>query len=158
MSRVWPISTFLLSMEFLSLSRRRSSSQNVACGEEQGQMAVIAAWFPRYQFHISSNMKFQRKLCHIQWLPGLCQQTLPELNLFLKFSRWPLKVWIKVQKPTWQLVISSLWRWCPSLQLLLYCCSHFWTSEVLPQPFLKQIFIVLFCLKKKIRNWTLNNY
>ena len=65
---------------------------------------------------------------------------------------------MKVHKPTWQLVISSLWRWCPSLQLLLYCCSHFWTSEVLPQPFLKQIFIVLFCLKKKIRNWTLNNY
>ena len=31
-----------ISMEFLSLSRRRSSSQNVASGEEQGEMAVIA--------------------------------------------------------------------------------------------------------------------
>ena len=29
-------------MDFLSLSRRRSSSQNVASGEEQGEMAVIA--------------------------------------------------------------------------------------------------------------------
>ena len=50
---------------------------------------------------------------------------------------------MKVHKPTWQLVISSLWQWCPSLQLLLYCCSHFWTSEVLLQPFSKQIFFVL---------------
>ena len=41
MSRVWPVNTFHLSMEFLSLSRRRSSSQNVASGEEQGEMAVI---------------------------------------------------------------------------------------------------------------------
>ena len=97
MSRVWPISTFLLSMEFLSLSRRRSSSQNVACGEEQGQMAVIAAWFPRYQFHIPSNMKFQRKLCHIQWLPGLCHQTFQELNLFLKLSRSGLKMRLTIK-------------------------------------------------------------
>ena len=32
-----------VSMEFLSLSRRRSSLQNVASGKEQGQMPVIAA-------------------------------------------------------------------------------------------------------------------
>ena len=31
-----------ISMEFLSLSHRRSSSQNIASGEEQGEMAVIA--------------------------------------------------------------------------------------------------------------------
>ena len=42
MSRVWPINTFQLSMEFLSLSRTCSSSQNVATDEEQGEMAVIA--------------------------------------------------------------------------------------------------------------------
>ena len=57
-------------MEFLSPSHRRSSSQNVASSEEQGEMAVIAGYFPRYQFHIPSNTKFQRKPCHIQWLPG----------------------------------------------------------------------------------------
>ena len=41
-----------ISMEFLSLSRRHSSSQNLASGEELGEMAVIAGEFLRYQFHI----------------------------------------------------------------------------------------------------------
>ena len=55
-----------ISMEFLSLSRRCYSLQNVTSGEEQGEMAVIAALFPPYQFHIPSNMKFLQKPCHIQ--------------------------------------------------------------------------------------------
>ena len=63
---------------------------------------------------------------------------------------------MKVHKPTWQLAISFLWPWCPSLQLLLYCWSHFWTSEDLPQHCSRQIFDNLFCLKKKKGNWRLS--
>ena len=39
-----------ISMEFLSLSRRCYSLQNVTSGEEQGEKAVIAALFPPTNF------------------------------------------------------------------------------------------------------------
>ena len=65
---------------------------------------------------------------------------------------------MKVHKPTWQLVISFLWPWCPSLQLLLYCWGHFWTS---PQPWRSAptLFKTNLCRshlpEKEIRNWRL---
>ena len=66
---------------------------------------------------------------------------------------------MKVQKPTWQLVISSLWPYCPSVQLLLYCWGQFWTS---PQPWRSALTLFktnLCCSslpEKEIRNWRLS--
>ena len=37
---------YVISMEFLSLSRRRSSARNVPSGEEQGEAAVLQAIAP----------------------------------------------------------------------------------------------------------------
>ena len=66
---------------------------------------------------------------------------------------------MKVHKPTWQLVISSLWPYCPSVQLLLYCWGQFWTS---PQPWRSALTLFktnLCCSslpEKEIRNWRLS--
>ena len=96
---------YVISMEFLSLHCRRSSLQNIASSEEWGDMAVFTGKFPPTYFIYLTTWNFSDSPATFKWLPGLCQQTFPEL----KFSRYPLRVLpIKVLKPTWQLVISFL--------------------------------------------------
>ena len=56
---------------------------------------------------------------------------------------------MKVHKPTWQLAISFLWPWCPLCQQFLYCWSHSWTPEDLPQLCSRQIFVLFSAWKRK---------
>ena len=90
-------------------------------------------------------------------LSGLCQKTLPEPNLCLKFCRQPMRVLLYEGSQT-NLATCNLFPEAMTsfiCQPLLHCWSHFWTPEDLLHPGSRQMFVILFCLKKKkkIEDW-----
>ena len=92
-----------------------------------------------------------------QQLSRLCQKTLPEPNLCLKFCRQPMRVLLYEGSQT-NLATCNLFPEATMsfiCQLLLHCWSHFWTPKDLLHPGSRQMFVILFCLKKK-KNWRLS--
>ena len=127
-------------MEFLSLSRRVSSSQNVP----KWQLEILAKALP----HVNDFLAYI----------SLCQLTFPEPNLLLKFSVGNQKEyyqWRFTNQP------SNLWSLSCGHDVLhvsyssivgatyehLKICSNLVQDKSL---------VILFCLKKKKRNWRLS--
>ena len=93
-------------------------------------------------------------------LSGLCQKTLPEPNLCLKFCRQPMRVLLyegsQTNLATCNLFPEAMMSFI--CQPLLHCWSHFWTPEHLLHPGSRQMFVILFCLKKKKKLKTEQSY
>ena len=93
-------------------------------------------------------------------LSRVCHKTLPEPNLCLKFCRQPMRVLLNEGSQT-NLATCNLFPEAMMsfiCQPLLHCWSHFWTPDDLLLPGSRQMFVILFCLKKKKKLKTEQSY